>query len=170
MNKLDSSLIVRYTCMFSWDFNWWPLITIISDKLLTLCVTVCDLQIIHRTSEDTNLALIELLNWALIELSFISEFLIDRETCIRDSGLGSREMQLLLLHDDDSWLTFKALFRGSKNYNASLPYIFKISPLNLLTFCWYDFHTTTPSPLHSRQFQTILKFASEMEVSRQYNH
>ena len=51
-------------------------------KGLTLCVTVPDLQVIQRPSYETNSALTELL------FSF-SEFLIDRETCIRDSGLGT---------------------------------------------------------------------------------
>ena len=96
MNKLDSWLIVRYSGMFSWHFNWSPLIIIIiiiSGKLLTLRVTVPDSQDIQHPSYETTSALIELF------VSFL-EFLIDHETCIRGNGLGSRGMQLLLVHDD----------------------------------------------------------------------
>ena len=69
------------------------MIIIISGNLLTLRVTVPDLQVIQRPSYETTSALIELF------VSFL-EFLIGHETCIRDNGLGSRGTQLLLVHDD----------------------------------------------------------------------
>ena len=73
--------------MFSWNFNWSPLITSISGKLFTLCVTVTDLQLIQCPSKEINSALIEL-------FGFFSELLIDRETCIHDNGSGLRGIHL----------------------------------------------------------------------------